>query len=48
MSHSNLQLQSFLCSHCQSLSFVHTSQRHGRDRMVVRFPTTWAIRAYHH
>jgi hypothetical protein len=22
--------------------------RHGRDRMVVRFTTTYAIKAYHH
>jgi len=33
MSHANLQHQSFLWSHCRGLSFVHTNQRHGRDRM---------------
>jgi hypothetical protein len=32
----------------QSHSPSNSKGRGGRDRMVVRFTTTYAIRAYHH
>jgi hypothetical protein len=36
---------SLVISHCNSLLY---RGRHGRDRMVIGFKTTYAISAYHH
>jgi len=52
-SHNTLWL-SFIMSYAKQIINAHICYfhlrrvRHGRDRLVVRFTTTWAISAYHH